>query len=390
MKRVLVLGILAASFLFCPKFLWAEVYTIDFNRGTVNGTNIANGILPGTNPWLYCKSGGDFVALHDNINKCFYNDKGCGIRIGSNQEARFILKLGEDQEVYVWKIVIYASNVSGNSTSMLTIKCGNAYTGTISNSELPVYSTSFPASADYMLPEMIVNSSFKNLSITVPKAGCVMLHRIDIVFSEDALSLPAQSAGINYATFSSSKATFFPDDATVSRVSVCNGQLNVINLESQVGFGTSGCYVPANTGVLVASTSSSPNYYVLDGETLAALEGNMLKPASEEMTGDYKFYKLAYDDYPNQTGLGFYWGAENGGAFSCKTGTAYLAVPGGGCVNVKGFVLDHSSDEDAINPPLATSSKREDTYNVIGQRVTASYQGIYIKGGKKYVGKFNL
>lgn len=392
MKRSTYIRSLFVAFFFCClDSLYAKVYTIDFNRGTLSGTSINNGISSSTNPYLFCKSGAGFVTLHETLNRrSFYNDKGCGIRIGSDKEndgdGWFTLFLG-DVAVYVSKIIVYASK--GNTTSTLTIEGGTVFTQTISNDDLQDYSSLSPASANYVLPEVVVQQSFKILRFKAPGNGYVYLHRIDIIFSEDNLTLPAQSASTNYATFSSDKATFFPEtSATVSTVSVNDGQLSVTALESQDGFGTSGYYVPANTGVLVASASSSADYYTLEGETLDALEDNMLKPASEAMTDGYTYYKLAYDNYDLKTGLGFYWGAANGGAFLCKDGTAYLAVPNGGSSSVKGFVLDEVSDEDAIkNLDADCPSKREYIYNVAGQRIGAPSQGFYIKDGRKFVGK---
>jgi hypothetical protein len=105
------------------------------------------------------------------------------------------------------------------------------------------------------------------------------------------------------------------------------------------------------------------------------------------MTGDNKFYKLAYDDYDNKTGLGFYWGAAGGAAFPCKEGAAYLAVPNNGS-SVKGFVLDEASDEDAIKSLTPDSFQgRGEIFYMTGQRISKPLQGIYIKGGRKYVGK---
>ena len=384
MKRIATLGFLFV--LFCSSILRAEVYTIDFNRGTRSGVSgITKSLTNTTNPQLYCKSGYDLVTLHANTDKCFYHDKGCGIRIGSDMgDGNFILTLGS-AALYVSKIIIYASKVEGNTTARLTIKGGSVYTCIVENSGLKEYSAENPISEYYMLPEIIIDKSFVNLQLLAPKQGYVMLHQIDIIFSEDNITLPAQSGDTHYATFSSGQATFFPSDVTVSKVSVNDGHLVVTALETQAGFGTTGSYVPANTGVLLSSSSENASYYTLEGETLTALTDNMLKPASETMTGSGKFYKLAYDDYTNRTGLGFYWGAENGGAFSCKEGTAYLYIPGSS--SVKGFVLDDAADEDAIHSPAEYPDETGDIYNVAGQRVSKPLQGIYIRNGRKYVGK---
>ena len=329
------------------------------------------------------------MTLNEKTQGCYYYKSGCGVRIGaSNKQGQFILKL-TDLSVYVTKVIVCASKVRGNSISALTIKGGNVFEETIDNDELTAYSSSFPASEIYVLPEILINKSFVDLQFIAPKDGYVMLHRIDIYTAEEeSLSFLAQSGDTHYATFSSDKATFFPaTSATVSTVSVSDGLLNVTALASQEGFGTSGYYVPANTGVLVASASSSADYYTLEGETLDALEDNMLKPASEAMTDGYTYYKLAYDNYDLKTGLGFYWGTANGGTFSCKDGTAYLAVPNGGG-SVKGFVLDEVSDGDAIeNLTPDHSPRREEIYNVAGQRISTPSHGFYIKDGRKFVGK---
>lgn len=258
-------------------------------------------------------------------------------------------------------------------------------TQSISFANIKDYDSSYPASSNYMLPEINVNGKFKNLQVQARNTNYIILHRIDIVISEDNVTLPAQNGETHYATFSSDKATFFPSDVAVSKVSVNDGHLVITALETQTGFGTTGCYVPANTGVLLSSPNEGASYYSLEGETLDALTDNMLKPASEAMTGSGKYYKLAYDDYDNRTGLGFYWGAEDGGTFSCKEGTAYLYVPGSS--SVKGYVLDDAADEDAVHSPTEFVDETGDIYNVAGQRVSKPSHGVYIRGGRKYVGK---
>ena len=399
MKRIVYIFV---ALLFCVSSLWAEVYTIDFNKGTKMGDNSYSG-LPKNNAAAFCINGSENILGYSKSD-CFYNDKGCGLRIGelsagSTGSAFLIVTFSKEiQEKYIVKIVVYASRGTSEESAELGIYAGtNEVTREFSFAKMKDYDSSYPESSNYILPEIVLERSFKMLKIQAQNPNYAMLHRIDIYTADEAsLTLPAQSGVTHYATFSNDKATFFPTDATVSKASVCGGRLSVTNLESQEGLESkesegnlvamTGCYVPANTGVLVASTSSSTSYYVLDGETLDALTDNMLKPASEDMEGNYKFYKLAYDDYDNKTGLGFYWGAADGGAFSCKTGTAYLAVSGES--SVKGFILDEASDEDAIKSLTPDFSQgRGEIYNMTGQRISKPVQGIYIKGGRKYVGK---
>ena len=189
--------IFAALFLLCTG-VWAEVISIDFNRGTLMlGMSISTAVKPTTNPQLFCNYGAQFVNLHSNTRNCFYNDKGCGIRIGSaDGDGWFILHLA-DTAVYVSKVVIYASKLPGNALSQLTIKGGSVFEYTISNSELSDFSESFPASEHYVLPEVVVGQSFVNLRIDAPKQGYAVLHRIDIYTGSDsdvdAIQSPAVS-----------------------------------------------------------------------------------------------------------------------------------------------------------------------------------------------------
>ena len=192
--------------------------------------------------------------------------------------------------------------------------------------------------------------------------------------NETSLTLVAKSNDTYYATFSSACACEFVG-ADVFTVNV-EGENIVLNEVASK-------QVPANTGVLVKSTANVVAVNRL--ETAPAIEGtNLLKPASEKMTEGFKFYKLAYDNYTEKTGLGFYWGAENGGAYTVKPGLAYLAVPETQAANVKGFSFDGT--QTGINGVEATTAKGA-IYNLNGQRVEKAQRGIYIQNGKKFIVK---
>ncbi len=382
-------SILAVLVLLCSS-AWAEVYTIDFNRGTYN--NFGNySSLPSNNAAAFCQNGADYISEYSADGCSYYdisNKRGCGVRIGvqKNSGTSFLLitLCSDIQSKIIEKVIIYASRGTTNTTAVMSVLTKDI-TQSISFEDMMEYNSSLPESSNYALPSISINNSVPKLQIKVNNPNYIILHRIDIIISEDNVALPAQNGEKHYATFSSDKATFFPSDVTVSKVSVNDGHLVVTALETQKGFGTTGCYVPANTGVLLSSSNENTSHYTLEGETLDALTDNMLKPASEAMTGSGKYYKLAYDDYANKTGLGFYWGAENGGAFTCSSGTAYLYVPTSS--SVKGYVLDDAADEDAIHFPAEFVDEMGDIYNVAGQRVSKPSHGVYIRGGRKYVGK---
>ena len=236
-------------------------------------------------------------------------------------------------------------------------------------------------------------------------------HQLAVCSQDDIIEKEATSDTLNfiaqdkdefyYATFSSSKDVVFPHDIVeVYGVNVTNGKISTNALTNYVYSVTDatagedkdgtieGYYVPANTGVLVVSFENTAPYYFPQTTETTTLPDNQLKPASENggiftAENGYKYYKLAYNNYDEKTGLGFYWGADNGGAFSVKAGTAYLAVPESDAT-AKGFSFDGSTT--GINGINVANNEPKTIYNLNGQRMNNLTQpGLYIVNGKKVV-----
>lgn len=219
-------------------------------------------------------------------------------------------------------------------------------------------------------------------------------------YTAKAISLKAETADAHWATFSYSEPTFFPEAVAVNAITVAEGTIttnnDVFEHSSAVTIGDatlSGVYVPANTGVLIKSADAVATCYVVANKTVAALQEsqNMLKPALVgggvfSAENDYTYYKLAYNDFSSRTGLGFYYGADAGGAFYVKAETAYLAVPTAITEGAKAFVLD--GETTAINGISTRNDHAEAVYNLNGQRVASMAKpGLYIVNGKKVVRK---
>ena len=206
--------------------------------------------------------------------------------------------------------------------------------------------------------------------------------------------------GTLYATFSAQQDVVFTNDVNVYGVNVKDEKVmlrplaksNYSVTDDAIGTIADGQYVPANIGVLLKSRLANVTYYFPEESLSVTLSNNLLKPALAEggvFTAEdgYVYYKLAYSDYDNQTGLGFYWGADNGGAFTVKAGTAYLAVPAAQSTseeNAKGFALDGVTDN--IGNDHMASPRDGQIYNLCGQLVSdMSKAGLYIVNGKKIV-----
>lgn len=193
---------------------------------------------------------------------------------------------------------------------------------------------------------------------------------VDVYYK--GVDLTATDGTDYYATFSSDKAVEFVD-ATVYTVDV-NGSALVLNEVASK-------QVPAHTGVLIKTASTKALYKYIDAAD--ALENNKLVAASIEMTGDNKYYKLAYGDWTNKTGLGFYWGADGGAAFTAKAGGAYLAVPTGESARVKGFAF--GADEETAIESVEAETANEEIFDLSGRKVSKAVKGLYIINGKKVV-----
>jgi len=161
---------------------WGETYTIDFNKGTTNGTNISSSI---PSVATLCQSGSDNISAVNTSSNCYYNASGCGVRLAKSGGAgTFKITLSNTiQAATVSKVVVYASKVSGNTTSTLKVTpTGTVTTATdYNNSALSAYSTSSSASTNYELSEITINGTLSTLQFEALSKGYVMLHRIDIV-----------------------------------------------------------------------------------------------------------------------------------------------------------------------------------------------------------------
>lgn len=208
----------------------------------------------------------------------------------------------------------------------------------------------------------------------------------------------AEDNGDYYATFSNDKVTFITsDNSEAYKIVVSDGNI-VKTMFDEVsadinGEAVKGYFIPANTGVLLYSLAETADYYTVGNKTVDDISSadNMLEPAPKDggvfaFNEAYKYYKLAYNDYKAQTGLGFYWGAEAGGAFYVKAGTAYLAVPKAKAAGAKGFAFN--GEATGIEGVNANVENAKAIYNLNGQRVASMAKpGLYIVNGKKVVRK---
>ena len=219
-------------------------------------------------------------------------------------------------------------------------------------------------------------------------------------YTKQTLKFIAKDGADYYATFSSDKVTFINAKHVIPYVvTVANGKVDMKSdmfKSEKTTIGSAevdGYYIPANTGILLYSDAENADYFTVENKTVDAISpvDNMLEPAPKDggyfaFNEGYKYYKLAYNDYKAQTGLGFYWGANDGGAFYVKGGTAYLKVLAATAAGAKGFAFN--GEATGIEGVNANVENAKAIYNLNGQRVASMAKpGLYIVNGKKVVRK---
>ena len=146
----------------------------------------------------------------------------------------------------------------------------------------------------------------------------------------------------------------------------------------------SGSVVPAKSALLLNGAKN--DYEVALKLEKTSEDVNLLKGTSYESltTSDKagaKFYKLAND---KDKGIGFYWGAENGAAFTNSANKAYLAVAGEASA-AKGFAL--GGVDTGIKEVTEVGKMAGKIYNLQGMQQKGLQKGICIVNGKKFVVK---
>lgn len=146
----------------------------------------------------------------------------------------------------------------------------------------------------------------------------------------------------------------------------------------------SGSVVPAKSALLLNGAKNDYEVALKLEETTEDV--NLLKGTSDESqtTSDeagVKFYKFAND---KDKGIGFYWGAENGAAFTNSANKAYLVVAGEASA-AKGFAL--GGVDTGIKEVTEVGKMAGKIYNLQGMQQKGLQKGICIVNGKKFVVK---
>ena len=205
-----------------------------------------------------------------------------------------------------------------------------------------------------------------------------------VVGGDMPVTATVQVAAAGYATFYDSRYNFqLPASLKASVVSGYAGQrLNYHALEAGI--------VPRGVAVLIEADSKQAASYTLTSTAAAAsyTDTNLLHgsdvPTTTVVSGDWLYYKLAYGPFATALAgsFGWFWGAQNGAAFSIEGHRAWLAIPKSAAAPA--YLLDgNETDINSLPYPL---SRDMPYYDLQGRRVEPPLQpGIYLHGNNKVV-----
>lgn len=196
-----------------------------------------------------------------------------------------------------------------------------------------------------------------------------------------SIEVPVYVSEDGYATFHyGGFALKVPAGVTATTYSYADNALTTSKTYNE------GDVIPAKTAVVLKANEG--NYFFAGttetGErpTATNLYGSDVETTTN-VEGMGKYYMLSLDAESTPGSIGFYWGADGGGAFTSKAHKVYLALPAS--AQVKGFAFN-----DVTNGITAKTTTTEQAnapvYSLTGVRMSSPLPaGIYVRNGKKFI-----
>lgn len=269
----------------------------------------------------------------------------------------------------------FSVQYSINGTDWIDIKTYSQAKNSLKNAQVLNEEESVPAKAQYL-----------RWIYSEKKSGNFGLGGIKVTAKTGTFTITSAQ----YGTYYTEDAFVMPEGVTGYTITSEDGKTLNFN-----GNYVAGKTVPAKTALLLKATekltADKVYTYTIVNSTEVAPTDNLLHGSVAEATtsveGAKAYYKLANDEVDH---LGFYYGAENGAAFTNGAHKAYLAVMTETLSQMRGFSFD--SMTTGINHVVANAEHAKTTviYDLNGRRVNslnAAAKGVYIVNGKKVIVK---
>ena len=197
-----------------------------------------------------------------------------------------------------------------------------------------------------------------------------------------SIEVPVSIVDGEYATFYYGGFNLkVPAGVTATTYSYANNALTTSKTYNE------GDVIPAKTPVVLKANEG--DYFFAGttetGErpTATNLHGSDVETWTN-VEGMGKYYMLSLNAQSDPASIGFYWGADGGGAFTSKAHKAYLALPAS--ANVKGFAFNDVTN--GITAKTTTEQANAPVYSLTGLRMSGPLPaGVYVRNGKKFIVK---
>lgn len=237
---------------------------------------------------------------------------------------------------------------------------------------------------------MVLNEGATTLTIKLDNhtGGNVRVDDLELTTYAGVGSFKITEAG--YGTYYSSKAYIMPKGVKGYTITGNEGTSLVMNEAYAAGD-----VVPAKTALVVEGAANK--YYTLVAKSTELTPANNKLHGSDKAEMTYvdgtnvKYYKLSYNNEGNN--LGFYWGSENGAAFTNGAHKAYLALDSETLLSQsRGFSLADLAHgvTTGINTTVKSATQSNFIYDLNGRRINSlngAAKGVYIMNGQKVLVK---
>lgn len=237
---------------------------------------------------------------------------------------------------------------------------------------------------------MVLNEGATSLTITLNNASSENFRVDDLELStySGVGSFKITEAG--YGTYYSSKAYTMPKGVKGYTITGNEGASLVMNEAYAAGD-----VVPAKTALVVEGAANKYYTLVAASTELTPAKNKLHGSDKAEMTyvvgTNVKYYKLSYNNEGNN--LGFYWGSENGAAFTNGAHKAYLALDRETLLSQsRGFSLADLAHgvTTGINTTVKSATQSNFIYDLNGRLINSlngAAKGVYIMNGQKVLVK---
>lgn len=237
---------------------------------------------------------------------------------------------------------------------------------------------------------MVLNEGATTLTIKLDNhtGGNVRVDDLELSTYSGVGSFKITEAG--YGTYYSSKAYTMPEGVKGYTITGNEGTSLVMNEAYAAGD-----VVPAKTALVVEGAANK--YYTLVAKSTELTPTNNKLHGSDKAEMTYvdgtnvKYYKLSYNNEGNN--LGFYWGSENGAAFTNGAHKAYLALDSETLLSQsRGFSLADLAHgvTTGINTTVKSATQSNFIYDLNGRCINSlngAAKGVYIMNGQKVLVK---